>query len=238
MNTGRDQDGGNKTMKQHRINELLRHIENDCRLTKGYTGRSAFKTNVMEAIARVPREEFVPDHLKALSYQNSPLPIGEGQTISQPFIVALMTDLLCPDKSDTMLEVGAGSGYQAAVLSQLVKKLYTVEIVPSLAQNASLLLHRLGYDNVVVQQGDGSLGWPEHAPYDGIIVTAAATEIPEALKQQLKPGGRMVIPVGYPGKTQNLMLIEKDHAGNFTSRNILPVAFVPFVTDSVQARAA
>ncbi len=228
----------NNIMKEHKINELLRQIANDCRLTKGYTGRSVFSPQVMEAIAKVPREEFVPNHLRPLSYQNSPLPIGKGQTISQPFIVALMTDLICPGKSDVVLEVGAGSGYQAAVLSQLVKKLYTVEIVPDLAHKAARLLHRLGYHNVEVKHGDGSLGWPAHAPYDSIIVTAAATEIPEALKEQLKPGGRLVIPVGYPGKTQHLMLVEKNHAGNFTSRTILPVAFVPFVTDAGRAKAA
>jgi len=225
-------------MKSKKINELLAQIENDCRLTRGYTGRSSFMPEVMKAIARIPREEFVPHHLKPLSYENSPLPIGEGQTISQPFIVALMTDLLCPGSNDTVLEIGAGSGYQAAVLSQLVKKLYTVEIVPSLAQNAAQLLERLGISNVEVKQGDGSLGWPEHAPYDSIIVTAAAAEIPPALKGQLKPGGRLVIPVGYPGQTQQLMLIEKDSAGNFSSRSILPVAFVPFVMGADQAKAA
>ena len=224
--------------RQQKIDELLRQIEHECRLTKGYTGRPAFMPEVMEAIERVPRDAFVPNHLKSLSYENTPLPIGQGQTISQPFIVALMTDLLCPSKSDIVLEVGAGSGYQAAVLSQLVKKLYTVEIVPSLARNAADLLDRLGFKNVEVKQGDGSQGWPEHAPYDSIIVTAAATEIPQALKDQLKPGGRLVIPIGYPGMTQQLTLVEKDQAGNITSRSILPVVFVPFVNATGLDKAA
>ena len=224
--------------RQQKIDELLRQIEHECRLTKGYTGRPAFMPEVMEAIERVPRDAFVPNHLKSLSYENTPLPIGQGQTISQPFIVALMTDLLCPGKSDIVLEVGAGSGYQAAVLSQLVKKLYTVEIVPSLARNAADLLDRLGFKNVEVKQGDGSQGWPEHAPYDSIIVTAAATEIPQALKDQLKPGGRLVIPIGYPGMTQQLTLVEKDQAGNITSRSILPVVFVPFVNATGLDKAA
>jgi len=182
----------------------------------------------MAAMARVPREKFVPDKLKPWAYENIPLPIGDGQTISQPFIVALMTDLLCPGKDDVILEVGAGSGYQAAVLSQLVKKLYTIEIVPALALKTSQLLKKLGYQNVEIRQGDGSMGWPERAPFDGIIVTAAADHIPPALKEQLKPGGRLVIPVGRPGMHQELLLVQKDEQGEFTSRNILPVAFVPF----------
>ena len=215
---------------QH-VNDMMRNIENDCLRTKDYTGRCVFMPEVMEAMARVPREEFVPDYLKPFSYENAPLPIGDGQTISQPFIVALMTDLLRPDKKDIVLEIGAGSGYQAAVLSQLIKKLYTVEIVPALALKAGQLLKRSGLENVEIKQGDGSRGWPEHAPFDGIIVTAAAPEIPPALKEQLKPGGRLVIPVGYPGRTQHLMLVQKDEQGKFTSRNILPVAFVPFTGD-------
>lgn len=216
---------------QH-INEMLRNIENDCLRTREYTGRCVFMPEVMEAIARVPREEFVPDHLKPLSYENIPLPIGDGQTISQPFIVALMTDLLRPEKEDIVLEIGAGSGYQAAVLSQLIKKLYTVEIVPALALKAAQLLKGLGFENVEIKQGDGSRGWPEHAPFDSIIATAAATEIPPALMEQLKPGGRLVIPIGYPGRTQQLMLVQKEEKGRFTSRNILPVAFVPFTGDA------
>ena len=225
-------------MKQQTMDELLEQIQEEARLTEGFTGIDRFSPAVMDAIAKVPRELFVPQQLQHLSYENTPLPIGEGQTISQPFIVALMTELLQPRPSDTVLEIGAGSGYQAAVLSQLVNRLYTVEIVPALAQNAARLLGTLGYKNVEVLHGDGSLGLPEHAPYDSIIVTAAAAEIPHALKDQLKPGGRMVIPVGYPGQTQQLWLIEKDRTGNLNGRTVLPVAFVPFVMDGASRKKA
>ena len=215
-------------MSQQHVNDLLRDIEADCRFTSRHTGIQAFKPEVMKAIASVPRVEFVPDHLKPWAYENNPLPIGDGQTISQPFIVALMTDLLCPNKDHVILEVGTGSGYQAAVLSQLVKKVYSIEIVPSLALKAEQLLKKLGYDNVEINKGDASLGWQEHAPFDGIIVTAAADYIPPALIEQLKPDGRLVIPVGHPHKTQKLLLVQKDAQGRLTQRNILPVAFVPF----------
>lgn len=207
---------------------MLECIEAECRYTRGYTGIQEFKPEVMAAIARVPREEFVPKSLKPWAYDNNPLPIGNGQTISQPYIVALMTDLLCPDKGDVILEIGTGSGYQAAILSQLVEKVYTLEIVPALAVKAAQLLKKLGYENVEVLQGDASRGWSECAPYAGIIVTAAASHIPVALKEQLKPGGRLVIPVGRPYMPQNLLLIQKDNQGEFTTQNILPVAFVPF----------
>ncbi len=182
----------------------------------------------MQAIASVPREEFVPDHLKPWAYDNNPLPIGDGQTISQPYIVALMTDLLCPNKDHVILEVGTGSGYQAAVLSQLVSKVYSIEIVPFLARKAEQLLQKLHYDNIEIRQGDASLGWSERAPFDGIIVTAAADHIPPALQEQLRPGGRLVIPIGHPHMSQELVLVEKDAQGRFTQRDILPVAFVPF----------
>ncbi len=207
---------------------MLRSIATDCRFTSGYTGRTSISPRVMEAMASVPREEFVPRQLRQLAYENSPLPIGEGQTISQPFIVALMTDLLCPESDDVMLEIGAGSGYQAAVLSRLIRKLYTIEVVPALAEQADRLLKRLGYDNVEIRQGDGYLGWPEHAPYDGIIVTAAADHVPPPLREQLKPGGRLVIPVGRPHGPQELLLVTREQDGSFSSRSILPVAFVPF----------
>jgi len=215
-------------MGQKQVNELLEKIEVECRYTCGYTGIQAFKPEIMAAMASVPREEFVPNTLKPWAYENNPLPIGHGQTISQPFIVALMTDLLCPDKDHVILEVGTGSGYQAALLSQLVKKLYSLEIVPSLAVKAAQTLKKLGCLNVEIHQGDGSRGLQEHAPFDGIIVTAAADHIPLALKEQLKPGGRLVIPVGRPHRPQDLLLVQKDEQGRFTSQNILPVAFVPF----------
>lgn len=215
-------------MTHQQINNLLASIEAECRHTTSYTGIQAFKPEIMEAIAKVPREEFVPNSYKPWAYENSPLPIGNGQTISQPFIVALMTDLLCPDKDHVILEVGTGSGYQAAILSQLVNRVYTLEIVLSLALKAEQILKRLGCQNVESGQGDASGGWPKYAPYDGIIVTAAATHIPVHMKEQLKPGGRLVIPIGHPDGRQFLWLIQKDKQGQFSSQNILPVAFVPF----------
>ena len=215
-------------MNQYLINEMLETIAEECRLTQSYTGIQEFKPEVMAAMAKVLREEFVPEPLRPWAYANKPLPIGDGQTISQPFIVALMTDLLCPEKNDVILEVGAGSGYQAAVLSHLVDRIYTIEIVKALADKAAKHLKKLGYRNVEIIQGDATEGCPEHAPYDGIVVTAAAGHIPVALKEQLKPGGRLVIPVGRPHMPQELMLIQKDEQGGFTEKNILPVAFVPF----------
>jgi len=215
-------------MDQEKVSEMLRSIETECRFTQGYTGIESFKPEVMAALARVPREKFVPHYLKALAYENQPLPIGDGQTISQPYIVALMTDLLCPEKDHVILEVGAGSGYQAAVLSQLVKKVHTIEIVPALAEKAAQTLKELGYLNIEIHQRDASRGLQEHAPFDGIIVTAAASHVPQVLKEQLKPGGRLVIPVGGPQMSQDLLLIQKNKRGEFTSKNILPVVFVPF----------
>jgi len=206
---------------------MLRTIEDECYLTSYYTGRKSLQPRVMDAMGQVLREDFVPDHLRSAAYANGPLPIGDGQTISQPFIVALMTDLLCPSGDDVILEVGAGSGYQAAVLSLLVKQVYTIEIVPALAHSAQERLHRLGYTNVEVRQGDGYGGWPEHAPFEGIIVTAAATHVPVPLKEQLRPGGRLVIPVGFPAMPQELFVLEKDEKGDFRTSDVLSVAFVP-----------
>lgn len=224
-------------MAHKQVDALLKEIEADCRITSRYTGITSFMPEVMAAIAKVPREEFVPTSLQAWAYENQPLPIGNGQTISQPFIVALMTDLLCPDKDDVILEVGAGSGYQAAVLAQLVKKLHTIEIVPSLAVQAAQILKKLGCLNVEVHHGDGSSGLQEQAPFNGIIVTAAALQVPMALKEQLKPGGRLVIPVGLPHRPQDLLLIQKDKHGEYTQKNILPVAFVPFTGETSHQHA-
>ncbi len=214
-------------MSAESIQAMLRTIEEECHFTGGITGRFTLRQEVFDAMATVRREEFVPDELKPYAYDNNPLPIGNGQTISQPFIVALMTDLLEPEPDDIILEIGTGSGYQAAVISQLVKRVYSLEIIPELARQAAKRLHLLGYDTVEVIASDGSFGLPEHAPYDGIIVTAAVPRIPKPLVEQLTPFGKMVIPVGHPHLPQELLLVEKFN-NKITSRNILSVAFVPF----------
>ena len=206
---------------------LLAEIQRDAAATADRTGRPRFSERVIGAMDAVPRHRFVPAGELRHAYENRPLPIGHGQTISQPYIVALMTELLQPEAGDVMLEVGTGSGYQAAVLSELVARVYTIEIVEPLARLAEDRLRRLGYANVEVKLGDGYHGWPDHAPFDGIIVTAASSAIPPPLIQQLKPGGRMVIPVGAPFLTQNLILLEKDAKGNVSTTTVLPVAFVP-----------
>lgn len=195
--------------------------------TRQYTGRSAFGEGVLVALRGVPREEFVPPALQYRAYDNLPLPIGHGQTISQPYIVALMTDLIDPDPADVVLEIGTGSGYQAAVLSKLVKRVYTMDIVEALATEAAMRLQRLGYDNVEVRSGNGRLGWSEHAPYDAILVAAAARDIPPALITQLKPGGTLVIPVGGTHASQELRVLSKDAEGRVHEHSVLPVVFVP-----------
>jgi protein-L-isoaspartate(D-aspartate) O-methyltransferase len=182
---------------------------------------------VLSIMSKIPRHRFVPEGEIYSAYYNNPLPIGHGQTISQPYIVALMTDLLAPGKQHAVLEIGTGSGYQAAVLSGMAGKVYSIEIVEPLAAAAAKVLHDLRYDNVEVRAGDGSQGWPEHAPYDGIIVTAAAEHVPQPLLDQLKPGGRLVIPVGGQFNIQQLLLITKDIDGNFHRKNIEAVRFVP-----------
>ena len=211
--------------------DMLDAIEESVRQTADYTGKSRLSEAVMEQMGTVPRHEFVPAHQRPHAYLNTPLSIGHEQTISQPLIVALMTDFLEPEPGDVMLEVGTGSGYQAAVLSGLVSELYSIEIIPELAQRAAADLQRLGYDNVVVKAGDGYLGWPEHAPFDGIIVTAAADEIPPPLIEQLKPGARMLIPVESGVGYQELLVVEKAADGSVSSRSILPVRFVPLTGD-------
>jgi protein-L-isoaspartate(D-aspartate) O-methyltransferase len=182
---------------------------------------------VLGVMGTVPRHEFVPERLKAEAYADRPLPIGSGQTISQPFIVAIMTDLLRVEKNNAVLEIGTGSGYQAAVLAHLVRRVYTIEIIPELAEGAAGRLRRLGYSNIETRVGDGYYGWEEAAPFDGIVVTAAVTSIPPPLIRQLKPGGRMVIPVGAPFALQYLTLVEVDAERRATTRQLLPVAFVP-----------
>jgi len=191
-------------------------------------GRQAVKdAKVLAAMRKVLRHEFVPREMRDQAYADRPLPIGYGQTISQPYVVASMTELLQPKPEHTALEIGAGSGYQAAVLAELVKKVYTIEIVSELSDRAAATLKRLKYDNVTVKTGDGYHGWPEHAPFDLLIVTAAAAHIPPPLVEQLKPGGRMVIPVGPPMQVQQLMILEKREDGSIRQRSVMPVRFVP-----------
>ena len=210
---------------EHR--RLIREIEAEMRATASYTGRRSLSPRVREAMARVPRYRFVPDGAEGAAYVNAPLSIGHGQTISQPYIVALMTEMLDLEEDDVVLEVGTGSAYQAAVLAELVKKVYTIEVVEELARQAAEKLGRLGYDNVEVRHGDGYDGWPQHAPYDAIMVTATGEEIPPPLVEQLKPGGRMILPVGRPWSSQELVLVEKSPEGEIRQRSVLPVAFVP-----------
>jgi protein-L-isoaspartate(D-aspartate) O-methyltransferase len=178
----------------------------------------------MRVVGSMPRHEFVPVELQPYAYLNRPLPIGYEKTVSQPFIVALMTDLLAPEADDVVLEVGAGAGYQAAILAELAKRVYTVDIIEELARGAERRLKRLGYENVEVAIANGYYGFPEHAPYDRIMVTAASDLIPPPLLAQLKPGGRMVIPTGIPDK-QTLVLVEKSATGSLSTREILPVRF-------------
>ena len=209
------------------MKEMLRTIEAECKYTYGLTGVLNISPAVMNAIAAVPREKFVPDDMRPSAYDNGPLPIGCGQTISQPYIVALMTHLLSPGRDDVILEVGAGSGYQAAILAKLVHQVYSIEIIPTLAEKAKQRLKKLGYTNVEVIQGDGHSGLEEYAPFDGIIVTAAANHIPPHLKEQLKSGARLIIPVGLPHMYQQLMMVEKDETGRIFTNNVLAVNFVP-----------
>lgn len=209
------------------VERMLKDIEMEIGYTRNYTGKEAFDSRVMEAMKQVPRHEFLPEELRYRAYDNGPAPIGSGQTISQPYIVALMTDLLEPKPTDIMLEIGTGSGYQAAVLSQLVSKVYSIEIIERLAKNAGKRLKDLGYRNIEVRNDNGYYGWTSHAPFDGIIVTAAAPHIPQALIDQLRVGARLVIPVGVPYGYQELMLLEKNDRHEIESRTVLGVSFVP-----------
>jgi protein-L-isoaspartate(D-aspartate) O-methyltransferase len=197
--------------------------------TRSETGLPAMSAAVRSALRNVERHRLVPAAEASRAYRNHPLPIGAGQTISQPYIVALSADLLQPKPSDVVLEIGTGSGYQAAVLAEIVAKVYTIEIIPSLGNEARRRLEELGYGNVEVRIGDGYAGWPEKAPFDGIVVTAAAPRVPQALVDQLKPGGRMVIPVGGTGDIQFLKLLTKRADGGVEEKKVLPVRFVPLV---------
>jgi protein-L-isoaspartate(D-aspartate) O-methyltransferase len=205
---------------------LLEEIAAEAAGTSRMTGLESIDPRVMEAMATVPRHEFVPPEEKPYAWINRPLPIGCRQTISQPFIVALMSSLILPQPGDRVLEVGTGCGYQAAVLSELVSEVYSIELEPILARGAMERLRRLGYDNVHVTSGDGAAGWVEHSPFDGILVTAGADHVPQALIDQLARGGRLVIPVNAL-IGQELLVLEKDKDGGIETRSVLPVAFVP-----------
>ena len=207
--------------------ELVQIIEDDVRATSAYLGQKTLDPRVLTAIATVPRHEFVPMKLRSLAYVNRPLPIGHGQTISQPYIVAIMTELLRVESHSRVLEIGTGSGYQAAILAELVNEVYSIEIIKPLAEQAATRLARLGYHKVKTRQGDGYYGWEQHAPFDAIVVTAAASHIPPPLIEQLKVGGRMIIPVGSPFMAQELLLVKKEEGEKITTRQILPVRFVP-----------
>lgn len=208
---------------------MVREIADMSSDTRYETGRAEFAAPVMAAMARVPRHKFVPPDEVPYAYENRPLPIGYGQTISQPYIVALMTDLTQVGPGDVVLEIGTGSGYQAAILAELAQAVYTMEIIEPLAVQAGERLGRLGYAKVQARLGDGYHGWPEHGPYDAILVTAAASHVPPPLIAQLKAGGRLVIPVGAPFMIQYLLLIEKAGDGSVSTRQVLPVRFVPLV---------
>jgi protein-L-isoaspartate(D-aspartate) O-methyltransferase len=208
---------------------LVEAIADEASRTAAYTRRPKFSHVVLQAVASVPRHQFVAEHLVDSAYQDEPLAIGCGQVISEPYLVALMTDLIDPASEDVVLEVGTGSGYQAAVLSLLTRRVYTIEVVPELAATAGLRLRRLGYSNIVARTGDGRAGWPERALFDAIIVTAVAASPPPALIAQLKPGGRLVIPIGEINQVQWLFRLTKDADGTVREEKVLPVSFVPLL---------
>ncbi len=210
-----------------RRSEMVETIRREVRDTSSYLGRSTLSREVLLALGTVPRHRFVPTKLSPHAYDNRPLAIGHGQTISQPYIVAIMTDLLELEPSDRVLEIGTGSGYQAAILGELVEAVHTMEIVPPLAERSSRLLAELGYENIETRLADGYHGWPEAAPFDAIIVTAAATHVPPPLVEQLASPGRMIIPVGSRIRVQQLVRESKDEKGGHTLDKILPVRFVP-----------
>jgi protein-L-isoaspartate(D-aspartate) O-methyltransferase len=207
-------------LRQTMIGEITAHTI----FLTGRLGKAALGRRTIEAMAKVPRHAFVRLELQPLAYADTPLPSGYGKTISQPFIVALMTDLLDLQPTDIVLEIGTGLGYQAAVLAELALRVYSIELIEELANDARHRLARQGYGNVEVRCGDGRAGWPEHAPFDKIIVTAAPDLVPPSLIYQLKPGGRMVVPAGLPDE-QQLLLLEKDSDGALSTREILPVRF-------------
>ena len=208
---------------------MIADIEAGVAVTRNLIGKDRLDNRVMTAMRQVPRENFVPPDLRDAAFRDGALPVGHGQTISQPYIVALMTDMLELTEDSSVLEIGTGTGYQAAILACLAQQVYSIERIPALAQAAQQRLKEMGYDNVESRCGDGYQGWPEKAPFDGILVTAAAPFIPPALLEQLEPGGRMVIPIGMPSMHQELMLVCKDRLGETHTRSLLGVAFVPLV---------
>jgi len=216
---------------------MLADIVDEVHYTRSMIGKDALDSRVMEAMAQVPREAFVPDDMKDEAFNNGALPIGHGQTISQPYIVALMTDMLALQPEHRVLEIGTGSGYQTAVLSLLCQMVYSIDVIPALTKSARARLQKLGYHNIELRSDNGYHGWPERAPYDAIIVTAAAPLIPDDLFEQLNPGGRLVIPVGLPHMSQELMLVTKDEQGNRHTHDILGVVFVPLVNHQVEEEA-
>jgi protein-L-isoaspartate(D-aspartate) O-methyltransferase len=216
--------GGEFDTARHR---MVLEVVADAAETTSYSGTASLSRGVIAAMEKVERHRFVPADLAAVAYLNRPLPIDYGQTISQPFIVALMTELMKVKAGDKVLEIGTGSGYQAAVLAEIAGSVYSIEIIAPLGNEAGDRLRSLGYRNVQTRVGDGYYGWPEAAPFDAIIVTAAASHVPPPLIKQLKPGGRIVIPLGTQFMTQYLMLVEKKQDGSVTNRQILPVRFVP-----------
>lgn len=213
-----------------KVDTLIRQIEADAHATARHTGRIRLSPLVLNAIRRVRRDQFVPALERTDAFVNTPLPIGHGQTISQPFVVALMTDMLDLQRGHSVLEIGTGSGYQAAVLAELCDHVASIETVAPLAERAAATLRREGYAAVALRVGDGRLGWPERAPFDRIIVTAAARSVPPALIEQLQVGGRMIIPIGDPYGEQELRLLCKDQDGAVTDRAVLPVVFVPLTS--------
>lgn len=206
---------------------LISEIERNVALTRHYLDKSAFEKRVMDALAKVPRHEFVPEEVRESAYENRPLPIGHGQTISEPYIVALMTDLIETRPDFKVLEIGTGSAYQAAILAELVDRVYSIEIVRPLGEMAAQRLEKLGYKNIETRIADGYYGWKDSGPFDAILVTAAASHVPPPLIEQLKPGGKMVIPVGSRFMTQQLLFVEKAGDGTVSTRQVLPVRFVP-----------
>lgn len=221
-----------QTSFEEQRSALIEEIERGVRETSSYTGKNRLNELVMGAIASVARHEFVPAQVRGRAYVNRPLLIGEGQTISQPYIVALMTDLASVGPESIVLEVGTGSGYQAAILAEIVDHVYTIEIIEPLGRRAAETLERLGYENVTVKIGDGYQGWSEFAPFDAIIVTAAPEEIPTPLIEQLKSHGKLVAPVGAQGRSQSLQVLEKRADGQITTTDVLPVAFVPLTREN------